>query len=54
MTNDTLRTYLVSCYRDLLRIQNAEDQDAEIKRQLTETGAQLEKLGVAVEQLRME
>ena len=41
----------ISRYMDLLRIKAAQDKEAEIENQLCETKAQLEALGVVVDNL---
>ena len=51
MTDKELTTSTISKYMDLLRIKDAPVRDAEVDNQLRETRAQLEALGVTVENL---
>ena len=54
MTEKEQATSMIAKYMDLLRIENAENRDREIKNQLRETKAMLEALGVVVEDLVIE
>ena len=51
MTDKEQATNIISKYMDLLRIKGAKDRDAEIDNQLCEARAQLQALGVVVDDL---
>ena len=51
MTDKEQATTIISRYMDLLRIKSAPDKEIEIENQLCEARAQLEALGVVVENL---
>ena len=54
MTEKEQATSMIAKYMDLLRIEQAENRDIEIKNQLCETRAMLEALGIVVENLKIE
>ena len=51
MTDKEQAISVISRYMDLLRIKAAQDKDTEIENQICETKAQLEALGIVVENL---
>ena len=51
MTKEEQATGMITKYMNLLRIQQAEDRDREIENQLCETKAQLQALGIVVDEL---
>lgn len=54
MTEKEQAMNMIAKYKDLLRIEKAEDRDREIQNQLRETRAMLEALGITVENLVIE
>ena len=54
MTDKELVTQKIEKYMDLLRIENAADRDREISNQKRELRVELEALGVAVDDLRID
>ena len=52
MTDKEQTTFLIAKYMDALRVQQAKDKEAELENQLCEMRAQLEALGVVVENLK--
>ena len=54
MSDKELVTQKVEKYMDLLRVEQAEDRDKEIRNQKRELRAELEALGVVVEDLTIE
>lgn len=51
MTKEEQTTSLISKYMDLLRIKSARNMEIEVENQLCEARAQLQALGVAVDEL---
>ena len=54
MTEKEQATNMIGQYMNLLRIEQAENRDIEIKNQLCEARAKLEALGIVVENLKIE
>ena len=54
MSDKELVIHKIEKYMDLLRIERAEDREREIGNQKRELKAELETMGVAVEDLRIE
>ena len=53
MTKEEQTTFLIAKYMDALRVKQAIDKEAELENQLCEMKAQLEALGVVVENLKI-
>ena len=51
MAKEEQSTSLITKYMNLLRIKEAKDREAEINNQLCETKAQLQALGILVDEL---
>ncbi|MBQ9411993.1 MAG: hypothetical protein IJU29_02720 [Oscillospiraceae bacterium] len=53
MTDKGQTTFLISKYMDALRVQQADGKEKELEKQLCEMRAQLQALGVVVEELKI-
>ena len=53
MTDKEQTSFLISKYMDALRVLQAEDKERELENQLCEMRAQLQTLGVEVEDLKI-